>query len=327
MAIGLPFVLTAQDNTFNGTTNSDWDTPTNWSTGKVPPISIVQKITIASNCIVPASNSTNYSFAEGSTFQINSGVTFTNNGTGTWAMGGTFDKEGSYISNLVINGTIEPGTNVPAWTCGDPLVYDGQSYATVQIGTQCWMAENLNIGTMINSNTSSDNQTDNNVIEKYCYDNDTANCATYGGFYQWNEIMQYVTAESTQGVCPTGWHLPSDTELKTMEMQLGMSQAVADASGPRGTNEGSKMAGNAALWANGNLENDSEFGTSGLAVLSVGYRHTDGSFSGVSNNANLWSSTELGVEAWYRNLHYNYTDVDRNDLNEDYGFSVRCVRD
>jgi len=69
------------------------------------------------------------------------------------------------------------------------VVYGGQTYNTVQIGTQCWLKENLNIGTKI---PGTQNQANNGTIEKYCYNNDEANCAIYGGLYQWNEMMQYV---------------------------------------------------------------------------------------------------------------------------------------
>ncbi len=81
----------------------------------------------------------------------------------------------------------------------------------------------------------------NGIIEKYCYDDNTSNCDTYGGLYQWEEMMQYVTTPGAQGICPDGWHLPTDEEFKTMEMALGMSQSEADNTGWRGTDEGSKL--------------------------------------------------------------------------------------
>ncbi len=215
---------------------------------------------------------------------------------------------------------------ISPWVCGDPITdsRDGKSYTTVQIGNQCWMAENLNIGTRIDG---SNNQTDNGTIEKYCYNDDEANCDTYGGLYQWDEMMQYVTTEGTQGICPDGWHLPSDDELKTLEMELGMSQSQADGSGWRGTNEGSKMAGNAVLWQNGALENDPEFGTSGLTVLPAGCLDINGSFNDQSNRAFMWSSSEYGSYAWLRLLYFNYTEVYRNSYYKPYGYSVRCVKD
>ena len=81
------------------------------------------------------------------------------------------------------------------------------------------------------------------------------------------------SGNNVQGVCPTGWHLPSDEEWKTLEMELGMSQANANNTGWRGTNEGAKLAGNAYLWTNGTLDSHAEFGTSGFAALPGGYRY------------------------------------------------------
>ena len=104
--------------------------------------------------------------------------------------------------------------------------YGGVTYHTLQMSTQCWLKENLNIGTKIDKTTD---QTNNSVIEKYCYDNDEANCTTYGGLYQWAELVQYlngatntatwnpVPAGNVQGICPPGWHIPSEPEYFTPE--------------------------------------------------------------------------------------------------------------
>ena len=186
------------------------------------------------------------------------------------------------------------------------------------------MAENLNIGTMVNGNG---NQTDNATIEKYCYSDNTTNCDTYGGLYQWDEMMQYVTTEGTQGICPTGWHLPTEAEYKTMEMQLGMSNAQADATGWCGTDEGSKLSGNEPLWTNGALDQNANFGTSGFDALPGGYRGTSGSFTDLANEALFWSSSESGTDAWGRGLSNDNTQVDRANSTQTYGFSVRCVGD
>ena len=228
---------------------------------------------------------------------------------------------------LVGNGAGGGGGGNQAWACGDLLVddRDGQAYSTVQIGSQCWMAQNLNVGTMING---SNDQTNNNTIEKYCYNNDASNCSTYGGLYQWNEAMQYVTTAGTQGICPTGWHIPTDDEWKTLEMQLGMSQADANGTGYRGTDEGSKMAGNEPLWLNGNLDQNANFGTSGFDALPVGYRKTNGTSYGLTFYAHFWSSSKYGSSnAWHRTLYYGYAQANRNNSYKFYGFSIRCVKD
>ncbi len=86
--------------------------------------------------------------------------------------------------------------------------------------------------------------TNNSSIEKYCYNDVPANCETYGGLYQWDEIMQYTTTPGVQGICPSGWHLPTGEEWKQMEMALGMSQSEADLYNWRGTDERWQNEGN-----------------------------------------------------------------------------------
>ena len=95
------------------------------------------------------------------------------------------------------------------FTCGNSLtdIRDNNQYPTVMIGNQCWMAANLNFGTVISAGLV---QRDNCLAEKYCYNNSLANCSTDGGLYQWNEMMSYTTVEAVQGLCPPGWHIPSD---------------------------------------------------------------------------------------------------------------------
>ncbi len=222
-------------------------------------------------------------------------------------------------------GTCTFSVTVEVNTCGSLLSYGGQNYTTVLIGSQCWMAQNLNIGTMIAGNTD---QTDNGTIEKYCYDNNTSNCSLYGGLYQWNEMMQYSTGESIQGICPAGWHLPSDNEVKTLEMQLGMSQSQADATSWRGTNEGSKLAGLASLWTDGALDSDPGFGTSNFAALPGGLRsYANSLFYNMGDYALFWTSSENGASGRLRELIYSQTRVGRFDINKFQGTSVRCVKD
>src|SRR5690606_9545464 len=88
----------------------------------------------------------------------------------------------------------------------------------------------------------------NDIVEKYCYDNLRANCNTYGGLYQWSEAMQYLTVESTRGICPVGFHIPSDDDWKILELHLGMTPIEVDQLGFRGTSQGSQLADNEPLW-------------------------------------------------------------------------------
>ncbi len=222
---------------------------------------------------------------------------------------------------------------ITLWACGEVIIdsRDWKNYTTVQIGTQCWMAENLNIGTMIDGTGE---QTDNPTIEKYCYDNNTSNCDTYGGLYQWAEIVQYmngatnttswdpVPTGNVQGICPHGWHLPTDEDWKTMEMVLGMSQSEADNNGWRGTDEGEKMKSTNGWYNNGNGTN-----SSGFTALPGGGRTIDGSFGYLGETGSWWSSSEIsGTLAWFRLLGYSYDRVYRYYNLKAYGFSVRCLK-
>jgi len=91
---------------------------------------------------------------------------------------------------------------------GSPCIasfnYEGKTYTTIQIGTQCWLKENLDVGTRIDGSLNQTNNSPTNIIEKYCYGDDPNNCTTYGGLYQWGEAMQYATTEGARGICPEG---------------------------------------------------------------------------------------------------------------------------
>lgn len=91
--------------------------------------------------------------------------------------------------------------------------YGGKIYNTIQIGDQWWLRENLQIGIMIPGNRDA---TDNGVIEKYCFNNDSVNYRNYGAYYQWNEAMQYSTIPGARGICPEGWHIPTNEEFQKL---------------------------------------------------------------------------------------------------------------
>jgi uncharacterized protein (TIGR02145 family)/prepilin-type N-terminal cleavage/methylation domain-containing protein len=179
----------------------------------------------------------------------------------------------------------------------------------LQVGTQVWAKYNLNVGTMVIGVTD---QTNNSVIEKYCYDDTESNCTTYGAIYQWSEAMQYATTAGAQGICPVGSHIPTDAEWKTLEMQLGMTQVQADATDFRGTNQAYQLIPG---------------GSSGLNIPLAGVRnYYDGSFGGdLLVDVYLWSSSGSGSNAWGRGFSDISGLVDRIWTDKAYGFSVRCV--
>ena len=218
---------------------------------------------------------------------------------------------------------IYPSTS---FTCGNPFIdlRDGQAYNTVQIGNQCWMAENLNIGTMI---IGTEEMTNNGVIEKYCYDDNPANCDEYGGFYQWNEMMQYTAATGLQGICPAGWNIPTDDEWKILEGTVDSQYPVGDPIwnnwGWNGYDVGLNLKSTSGWYNNGN-------GTDlfGFASLPAGYRECNGSFSDMSNWARFWTSTEhFNISARSRHLLYSNDQIRRYFNDKNYGFSLRCLKD
>lgn len=197
------------------------------------------------------------------------------------------------------------------WTCGDTLtdLRDGQKYPTVLIGNQCWIAKNLNVGNMIHSDSL---PSDNSVIEKFCFSNDSNNCVIYGGLYSWNEMMNYSTQESVQGICPDGWYIPSDAEVKELEIALGMDPATADLTNCwRGLDQGTQML---------------QGGSSGLE-LPLGGALLGQSFYYNNYFAYFHTSTESGNNAWRRCLNNQSTQVGRfNTFPKSFGLSVRCIK-
>ncbi|MDP1623708.1 MAG: FISUMP domain-containing protein [Bacteroidales bacterium] len=160
---------------------------------------------------------------------------------------------------------------------GLPTVsYGGLTYNTVQIGTQCWMRENLNIGTRI-SNTVV--QTNNAVIEKYCYNDSTLNCDVYGGLYQWNELMQYVTTQGAQGICPSGWHVPTEDEFITLATYVGGAPVA-----------GGKLKEAGTLhFRPPNTSATNEFG---FTALPSGYSYNNSIFSNIYQTGYFYTSTD-----------------------------------
>jgi uncharacterized protein (TIGR02145 family) len=190
--------------------------------------------------------------------------------------------------------------------------YGDQTYHTVSIDEQCWMRENLNIGTRING---SQEQTDNGSIEKYCFDDNEANCDEYGGLYQWDEMMQYVTQVGVQGICPDGWHIPTDAEWTALTDFLGGSSVAGGKMKEAGT----------AHW---NSPNTGASNSSGFTALPGGSRYGNGYFYYLGSYGGFWSSSELyAASALLRLLDYDDEDVNRYGNYEDYGFSVRCLKD
>jgi uncharacterized protein (TIGR02145 family) len=210
--------------------------------------------------------------------------------------------------------------------CGSLVLHEDYLYSTVQIGDQCWFAENCRYLPEV----SPSNEGNTNDPYYYVYDYQgtdvasamsTSNYATYGVLYNWPAVM-------TEGICPSGWHIPSDGEWQTMEMSLGMSESEAAQTGWRGSPVGDYMKSTSGwndIW-DGSSGNGSN--SSGFNGLPGGYRGSgSGSFSNEGNAGNWWSASESGSDSWARYLDYDIDVVARYDDGRKFGYSARCVRD
>jgi uncharacterized protein (TIGR02145 family) len=246
--------------------------------------------------------------------------------TYTWSANSTtYTQSGSYTAvsgctTQVLNLTIENLCDV-----------DGNAYDTVVIGTQVWMSENLKTSKYRNGDpipTNLNNTTwQNTTSGAYAiYNNTASNDSIYGKLYN-----GYAVADS-RGLCPTGWHVPSDADWQTLESSLGMLSGDLNLTGGRGSaqNVGGKMkatgiAGSGGLW---NFVNTGATNSSGFTGLPGGARASVGTFVNVGGYGYWWSSTQYSsTGAWDRNLHSSSASSNRDGSTMTVGFSVRCVRD
>ncbi len=226
---------------------------------------------------------------------------------------------------------------------------DGKTYKTVKIGGQWWMAENLNVGKTVKGQQAGLWQTNNGIIEKYVYEDDEKNADIYGGLYNWEEAMDYsepsnLSNKTVQGICPCGWHIPSDEEWKLLEIALGMPESELGKSGDRGSDEGDKLKeANGSHWQDiieeitGKILKDKGNNESGFTALPAGNRH---------NYNKIWAGKGTGTAYWTSSAEidaYNFLtpyiryvssywsiigrSVDVQGPNILASYSVRCLKD
>lgn len=221
-------------------------------------------------------------------------------------------------SKLIYIGNIIDGTPCPE----SPTIMDIDSniYNTVFIGGQCWMKENLRVGSLIKGKF---NMSNNGEIERYCYNDKSTYCGVYGALYQWDEMMQYDKQSGVQGICPDGWHIPSDDDWKQLEMYLGMTYENLNNLGYRGVNEGYKLKSTTGWNNGGNGSNESNF-----SAIPAGYLYSNGSdFRYLFSDGSWWSSSEYDSErVLRRGLYSNSNMIRRNHHSKIDGLSVRCIK-
>jgi uncharacterized protein (TIGR02145 family) len=188
------------------------------------------------------------------------------------------------------------------------------------------MAKNLNYSTSGTYITGATTQTNNSSIEKYCYSNTASYYTTYGGLYQFPEAVQYLNGETltaswspvpsgnVQGICPTGWHIPTDAEWTTLSNAYGGDSVSGGPLKETGTTH----------WV---TPNTGATNTSGFTGLPGGDGNA-GSFGFVGDYGYFWAAAEYSASnAWGRGLYYDNATVGRSGDGKAYGFSVRCLKD
>jgi uncharacterized protein (TIGR02145 family) len=196
---------------------------------------------------------------------------------------------------------------------------DGNVYNTVQIGSQCWMAENLKTehyrdGSPIPTGLSDGAWSAASTPAFAAYENSASNKAIYGLMYNWYAAM------APAGLCPTGWHVPSDDEWTTLIDFLGGSTSSGGQMKTTGT-----LSSGTGLWAR---PNSGASNSSGFSGLPAGYRGKLGNFTNLSFVGGWWSSTGTPEsKARSRALTYKRSNTLRPNFGRSYGFSVRCLQD
>jgi uncharacterized protein (TIGR02145 family) len=257
-----------------------------------------------------------WSINDDPTIESNLGITTDGGGTG------------SFVSDL-INLETETryfikayATNSVGTAYGNLLVFttpilnsdiDGNIYSTVEIGNQVWMAENLRVtryrdGTAIPNVIENTDWANLTIGARSVYNDNIANDVIYGQLYNWYAV------NDSRGLCPVGWHVPTDEEWTQLSNFLGI-------------NAGGKMkATGIQYWLS---PNDGATNESGFTGLPGGFRFLDGRFFSVGSDGYWWSSTEdnNSQNPWFRNLVFDFMGLNRLNDSKRNGFSVRCVRD
>jgi uncharacterized protein (TIGR02145 family) len=230
------------------------------------------------------------------------------------------NSEGCYAENNAQYLTLEDclsicDEQIPGG-CGSPVLHEGYIYSTIQIGNQCWFSENCRFLPSVSlSSTGS-----NNDSYYYVYDytgtdlavaKATSNYETYGVLYNWSAAMSL-------GVCPTGWHVPTVTDVTQLTDFLGLDS------------EAGYAMKSTSGWADYNSSTGNGSNSSGFTGVPGGYHTPGGAFSFGSQVAMFWSSTTPGGSSQYATswgLSYNHPDVHTGPSIYELGHSVRCVRD
>ncbi|MDB4587664.1 fibrobacter succinogenes major paralogous domain-containing protein [bacterium] len=210
-------------------------------------------------------------------------------------------------------GSCEEASDTTAFQCGEAVSFHGYQYSTVQIGEQCWFSENLRTSLFTNGdpipNIEDDNEWDSGS-PAYCeYLNNNSIGAIYGNIYNGHAV------NDGRGICPTGWHVPTETEWSSLELHLGMPLGELDDINWRGEGIGDMLKADSTITPQWNGNN-----SSGFSAIPAGARGT-AIFYGIEELVHFWTGSGL----WYRQLSISETRIYRKESNWRVGMSVRCM--
>jgi uncharacterized protein (TIGR02145 family) len=265
-------------------------------------------------------------WSTGTTPTITDGHTSDGSGTGSFTsqVAGLNPNTLYYLRAFATNSAGTAYGNTLSFTTlklpGDTVIdYDGNIYHKVSIGTQIWLTENLRTTHYRNGDSIplviTDAQWKTLTTGAWCnYDNLPSNAKTYGRLYNWHAV------NDSRGLCPEGWHVPSDNEWNSLALFLG-GESVA---GGKMKTTGTIEQGNGSWYA----PNTGATNSSGFTGLPGGYRINYGNYYSIGNVAYFWSSSDTTLlNSWNFVLDANNENLIRHYNFQTNGFSVRCIKD
>jgi uncharacterized protein (TIGR02145 family) len=244
--------------------------------------------------------------------------------SGVYRIDGETDT--TWVEDMIEISSVD--TTIVLNASGTIVDIDGNIYKIIKIGEQWWMRENMRTTRYADGA---------DVSGVYAYNNNVSFVENYGRLYTWEAVMNGAVSSNAnpsgvQGICPIGWHVPSDEEWKQLEMHLGITLEGAYDIGWRETGGAGKMKSARTepdphpRWDSPNTDatNDSRF-----SALPGGYRNKTGAYYLIGRFGYWWSSTEglSELRAWYRGLDYGFGGVLRYTSDNNDGLSVRCIKD
>jgi uncharacterized protein (TIGR02145 family) len=253
-------------------------------------------------------------------------ITTNETGTGTFTSSITgLTKNTTYYVRAYATNSMGTGYgDTRSFTAGTVTDIEGIVYHTITIGNQEWMVENLKVtkynnGDIISTTTPATLNIYGESAPKYqwAYSGNNSFVTTYGRLYTW------YAATDSRGLCPTGWHVPTDTEWHTLALYLDAG-ALLDFD--ESQTAGGKLKETGTInWSSPNTGASNE---TGFSALPGGERVSFNSqFYAIGENGFYMSSTEYGNDTWYRGMYYNNSGTGRYPASKKDAFSVRCLKD